>query len=108
MGSFELIDSSEIVLYGGFNDGPLNKTYFFKVNKQDAEGEIKTHSESQAADFKAPLAEKDFFVVHGIQIRTGEHQNEGKDETLIIGHNHIHAFNRATKTFRTIKQENAA
>lgn len=102
IGSFELPDN-EITLFGGFNaDGATNKVYTFKITNVP-EGEIK--SESTTDNTKAQLQDKDFFVVNGITIKACGNYNECKDEIWVTGHQHVHAFDKKLKSFRTIKQE---
>lgn len=74
-----------MILFGGFNEGPLDKVYHFKLTQGSVEGEIE---ESKTAR----LAEKDFFVVNGILIKYQGEQNGHRREVIVTGHNHVHAF----------------
>lgn len=94
IGSFE-INNSEIVLYGGFNDGALDKVHFFKIQQTSAEGEIVTSQTSK-------LADKDFFVSHGMMIKFQGEQNQFKKEFIVTGHNHVHAFDGDARTWRVL------
>ncbi len=97
IGSFEL-NQTEILLFGGFNDGSLDKVLSFKIaSAATAEGEIQTLHNTK-------LGEKDFFVVNGINIKFSGEQNQGRREVIVTGHNFIHSFDAEKREFRLLPQ----
>jgi hypothetical protein len=82
------------VLFGGFNDGALDRVWTFKVTPGQAEGEITASS--------VKLADKDFFATNGIILKyQGEH-NEGRREFIVTGHNFIHGFDADKRQWRIL------
>ena len=96
IGSFE-ISSNEILIFGGFNEGSLDKVMTFKILTGQAEGDIQVSHTTK-------LAEKDFFVVNGINVKFTGDQNQYRKEIICTGHNFIHAFDQDLRSFRVLPQ----
>jgi hypothetical protein len=96
MGSLEL-STNEIMLFGGFSDGPVDRVLYYKPTEgQTDEGTITTTSNVR-------LAVKDFFVVSGITIKVPEALSEGRRQVIIAGHNGQHCYDMDQRTFRALQ-----
>jgi hypothetical protein len=93
MGAFPL-NSKDILLYGGFKDGPVDSTWIYRTDS-GAEGSF-----IQPSEYK--LAEKDFFVVNGVQMNV---PNSNSQKVIFSGHSHLHCLNMETKTFETLAKQ---
>eukprot|EP00347_Sterkiella_histriomuscorum_P016679 403352271 len=103
MGSIELIESHEILLFGGFTDQPESTVYSFRVNQNQAEGTIVKHVLPDGTE--QSLQNSDFFLVNGIQIKISKEQSIiGREEVIVTGHQHIHSFDKETRMWRTLPQ----
>ena len=103
VGSIELPETHEIILYGGFKEQSQSQVYIFKVNPNSPEGQItkQFNLHGQEVHLGAP----DFFLVNGIQIKIGRDQNgSNTEEILVSGHTSIHAFDKTTRLWRVIQQ----
>lgn len=95
MGTIEL-NQDEVLIFGGFNDGPLDRVFNYRVKGGiNDEGEISVSNSSK-------LAQKDFFVINGITIRVPSDLSNGRKEIIVSGHNHIHCLDLDSKQFRAI------
>jgi len=100
MGSIQ-VNNSEIFLFGGFNDGPLDSTLIYKCTDPKTEGTLHTSENGTSGSTLSliKMAHKDFFMVNGVYIDTPSHVWEHTDqkERLFMGHTHIHCVNLVTK-----------
>lgn len=95
MGSLE-VGHNEIMLFGGFNEGPLDRVLYYKTSgTAHDEGRIETTNNVR-------LEQKDFFVVNGISIRVPEAVSGGKNQVIVSGHNSVHCFDMDARTFKSL------
>ena len=87
------INNSEIILFGGFNEGPQSNVYIYKNDDPKADGEF-----SKATN----LSKEDFFESNGVYMEVPEKHWEtaGEKERIILGHNSMHLLNTEKKTFK--------
>jgi hypothetical protein len=86
LGAFQ-IENDELVLYGGFNDGPSRAVWFYKTQVGN-EGEFYDGKE---------LQDEDFFPQNGVHLRLPNRQ------LIFPGHKFMHLFNSDQKAFTTLK-----
>lgn len=74
------LNPNEIMLFGGFHEGPLDKVYIFKS----------TESEFEEAE---PLPKPDFFIMNGQFIEIPPMlSHSGNPSRLVIGHSSAHVL----------------
>jgi len=82
------VSSDEIALFGGFDDGALDRVLYYKTNPEDG-----SFREGQK------LKTRDFFVVNGMYIKA---PNADGKQLIFAGHNSIHHYDMDKKEFKSL------
>ena len=89
------INPNEILLFGGFSDGPSSKVWTYSQDSSNSEGEFNKSAE---------LSKEDFFVQNGVFIDLPLEKCENNEqERILVGNHHMHLLNLTRKTFRALE-----
>lgn len=83
------INNNEIILFGGFSEGPIDSVYTYKNTNPKEEGEfVEISSENSQQSSRNGLVKPDFFVVNGqyMEMPESKWENEGQRERIFMGH----------------------